>query len=297
MQRFVLACIIILFLIIFYILVRYLVIANYPAFRRLKKIKIKDDSFTPLSNNVSHFVFKLMDGKVRDKLLEKLYQCGYLYDGGTIEGFITLVISFVIIGVITFLLFLILSITFHTLFLSICGLFLLFMSVGFPFLVLMLNRSDYINNLVFQSPNFISNLEDEMVWGSGDILKALEIAEEESTSYLNHLIHDINVSARKDNLSISQILKMLDYRVNDKLFYQISLTLEIGHDTGRIEQMFQSLHQTAHYMIEEKIQQQTQKKSLMMTVVAAGIVLNFSILFGTAFLAMMQGIHLFSSFG
>ncbi|MFT9494229.1 MULTISPECIES: hypothetical protein [Bacillota] len=261
---------------------------SLPGMKRFRKNYRKQIGLPVTYKDKSNKLIKnLVPKNIYDKLNDLLYQTGQISDDWTVEKLIKNMAFMVFFGIVLSFVFLSLS-DFHPGMILISFVLVLCLPFG-PIIIFYSKRNEYLSRMLYAAPDFIDVLEKEMVNGTGNPFKALEMAEKELIGELKIVLQGMNKALEKDKGNLNGAIHLLKRRVNHQLFDQIQLVITTGYDSGRYMKMFTSLHKSSKSAIEEVVRKQTARKNLLLACVGIGLVLNFSLLFLVPFVLDILG--------
>lgn len=163
--------------------------------------------------------------------------------------------------------------------------------VAFPFLLFNSDRSDYLSKIIFQTPEFLDILHAELVRGSGSIDGAISEAASVMDGELRYVLLQASKFARNNPGNIEGLCTEIENHVNHPLYNRISLMLKQFHLTGRADSNIRALQDSCRNEVEKVHRQRTRLQTMMITIVALGVIANLALLIGVPMISKILNIE------
>ncbi|MEK5394009.1 hypothetical protein NSQ59_27295 [Margalitia sp. FSL K6-0131] len=263
-------------------------VQGLPGIKRIRKnTAINENRAFSIKDKWYNFIKKMFPESMYKKFENLLYQTGRHKESWTVEQVINYMLLILISMCLITVIFI--KIAQNNPIMIVISIILTIMSPFMLIILTFMKRKEYIQRILYETPELIDVLEKEMVNGSGNPFHALEKAAEETTGDLKIILVDVNKELEKDKGNLIKGLQLLKTRINHSIYDQISMALSSGYDSGKYQKMFTLLHNNTRTITTEMIKKQTAEKNVLLACFSLGLLINFMMLFSIPILIQMLG--------
>jgi Flp pilus assembly protein TadB len=282
MYRLLLSLLIVALLFLTYLVIKYCIRYYSPGLKRIKAFHVKNVQEQNNKQNLSLLLLNILPNNIISLVERLIYQSGFAYSGLSVEKVISYSLILGLFGLGLSFLILLVGLANATINLVVVLFIVLLpvLSLSIYPLYLYLQKGKFNKRFIYLAPVIVSGLEDEMVYGSGNLVTAFEDVSRELPFDFRELFEDIIKSIIKSKGGIDDALNLLTYRIDHPLAHSLSLGLKIGEKTGKYKKTFRILHDDVKKTTNDMINKDTQAKGVYTSLIGIGVLIVFGILYG-----------------